>query len=153
MRRALYPGLLLAVAAAAAGCQGEKPPYTFAPVEGTVTKDGKPLPGVFVIFWGDEDAGTKQPLSSGSTDSAGHYHLHTEQGQDGAVVGRHRVCIRETGPLVQRFAGNRPANKQLPGELPAAGPAEVPPAYGRREQTPLRAEMRPGAPVLDVEVK
>jgi hypothetical protein len=151
MTRPLCRGLLLAVVAAA-GCQNGKPPYTLAPVEGTVRKDGQPLPGVIVVFWGDDDA-IKGPLSACPTDSAGHYRLHTEQGRDGALVGRHRVCIVETGALVQRFLGRKSANKQLTNELPAAGPSVVPPAYGRRDQTPLRAEVPAGGQVLDFEVK
>jgi hypothetical protein len=151
MTRPLCRGLLLAVVTAAAGCQAGKPPYTFAPVEGTVRKDGQPLPGVVVIFWGDDT--TKGPPSVCPTDSAGHFRLHTEKGQEGALVGRHRVCIVEAGATMQGFVGHKTGGKHQPKEPPAAGSSLVPPAYGRRDQTPLRAEVQAGGQVLDFEVK
>jgi hypothetical protein len=145
-------GLLAAALAVAAGCQSNNSPYTFAPVEGTVSKDGKPLAGVLVVFCGDADAGSQGPNSTGPTDSAGHYRLHTHQGVDGALVGRHRVCILDREMLGRAFSRN-PANKKLSNERPAPGTSAVSPAYTRREQTPLRAEVRPGGQVLDFEVK
>jgi hypothetical protein len=151
MARPLLAGLLLA-AVTAAGCQGSKSPYTFAPVEGTVRKNGQPLPGVVVLFWGDNGT-TQGPVSSGPTDSAGHYHLRTEQGVDGALVGRHRVCILETAALMQRSGGRNGRGKQLPKDLTEPGPSAVSPGYARREQTPLRAEVRPGEQVLDFDLK
>jgi hypothetical protein len=153
MSRSACVGLLAAALAAAAGCQGNKSPYTFAPVEGTVRKDGKPLPGVIVVFWGDGDAGTRGPPSAGPTDATGHYRLHTNQGIDGALVGRHRVCILEAPAPMLAFRGRNPANNNPSKDVPAADPSGVPPGYHRREQTPLRAEVRPGEQVLDFDVK
>jgi hypothetical protein len=154
MFRPLRMGLFAAALAAAAGCQGEKSPYTFAPVEGTVTKGGKPLPGVVVLFWGDAEAGTTGPLSSGPTDAAGHYHLHTEQGVDGALVGRHRVCIIETDVLIERIMRRNSAKKDMLKGAAPAGPAVVPANYALKEDTPLRAEVQAGGgQVIDFEVK
>ena len=153
MSRPLCAGLLAAALASAAGCQSEKSPYTFAPVEGTVRKDGQPLAGVVVVFWADADAGAVGPHSTGPTDSAGHYRLHTDQGVEGAVVGRHRVCILETGKMLASFLAHKPATGKLPRELPVPGPSVVPAGYGRREQTPLRAEVQHGPQVLDFDVK
>jgi hypothetical protein len=157
-------GLLAAALAAAAGCQSNSSPYNFAPVEGTVSKDGKPLAGVLIVFCADAAAGTQGPNSTGATDSAGHYRLHTHQGVDGAIVGRHRVCILDKEALARALSHN-PASRMAakegrasgpstePKDGPASGPSDVPPGYTRREQTPLRAEVRPGAQVLDFEVK
>lgn len=153
MFRLPCPGLLAAALVAATGCQGNPSPYTFAPVEGTVKKDGKPLSGVVVVFWGDAEAGTVGPLSTGPTDSSGHYHLHTEQGVNGALVGRHRVCIVETGVLMDRIFSRNSAKKDMVKGLAPAGPPVVPPNYALREETPLRAEVQPGEQVIDFEVK
>jgi hypothetical protein len=71
-----------AVACMAGGCG---PKLTFYPVEGTVTKDGRPLRGIEVVFLADPNAGTVGPRATGMTDEAGHYRLRTENGEDGAV--------------------------------------------------------------------
>jgi hypothetical protein len=152
MGRPLLSWLLLASAIAATSCQRQAP-LQFAPVEGTVTKGGKPLSGVVVVFWGDAEAGTAGPCSTGPTDVAGRYQLHTEQGETGAVVGRHRVCIVDAATLIGRL-GRRPAARAgLHGELPAPAPSPVPPSYADKNETPLRADVWPGPQVIDLEVK
>jgi hypothetical protein len=143
---------LLAALAAAAGCQS-KSPYAFAPVEGTVRKGGQPLSGVVVVFWGDADAGTTGPLSSGPTDPTGHYRLHTEQGVDGALVGKHKVCIIETCVLVDRILSRGSAKKDMLKGMVPTGPPVVPQNYAVKESTPLRADVQPGEQVIDFEVK
>jgi hypothetical protein len=61
--------LLGVLAVASIGCQS-KPP--FAPVEGTITKAGKPLAGVIVDFY--PALGTHGPRSTSTpTDETGHY--------------------------------------------------------------------------------
>jgi hypothetical protein len=150
MVRFLSGVFLLATLAAAFGCQRE-PPRQFAPVEGTVTKGGKPLANVVVVFWGDPESGTLALLSSGATDAAGHYRLHTDQGDDGAVVGRHRVCIVEGGIFRQGFRAPNGERHSRPNELPT--PSQVPPSYANKNQTILRAEVCPGEQVINLEVK
>jgi hypothetical protein len=83
---------LLALAVAAEGCQ-RGPTWNLAPVEGTVTKDGRPLPHIEVVFLTDIDAGTQGPKASSFTDEAGHYRLRTDNGDDGAVAGKYRVVL------------------------------------------------------------
>src|SRR5689334_15513348 len=74
------------------GCQrGSK--WNLAPVEGTVTNEGRPLAGAMVVFLADTEAGTTGPRASGWTDAAGHYLLRTDQGEEGVVPGKHRVLI------------------------------------------------------------
>jgi hypothetical protein len=149
MIRLLQNLFLLAILATALGCQRE-PPLKFAPVEGTVTKGCKPLVNVVVLFLGDPEGGAMTPLSSGATDADGHYRLHTDQGDDGAVVGRHRVCIVEGGIFRQ---GSHPPNgerRSRPNELTAS--PQVPPSYANKNQTILRAEVRPGEQVINLEV-
>ncbi len=151
MVRSPYAGLVLA-ALAMAGCQ-DKPPFTFAPVEGTVTRDGKPLAGVVVTFQAETAPGTVAPESSAVTNAAGHYQLHTCQGQEGAVIGRHRVCLAEAGALLSRVGGRTAAADRVPKDQPKLQPSGVPAAHATKNETPLRAEVRPGAQVIDFEVK
>jgi hypothetical protein len=172
MVRSFSSALVLAALAAAVGCQGE-PAFRLAPVEGTVTKGGKPLAGVIVVFWGDPDARTVGPCAIGPTDAAGHYELHTEQGETGAVVGRHRVCILDSQFLQSRLVrrSHNLNQNRVPDGLPASaypktetGPNKTggtssfsdPPVserYADQKSTPLRAEVRPGGQVIDLEIE
>ena|SRR5579883_2884280 len=153
VRRSLVTAL--ALAAALSGCQRE-PEFVFAPVTGTVTKNGAPLPGVRVIFYPDADADTRGPRSLAVTDAAGHYQLRTDTGVDGAAVGNHRVCLLEPHDLTrvvqQRFAKQPGAAKDLADKLTPADAPRLPPAYGSVGQTPLRAEVRAGSQSIDFTV-
>jgi hypothetical protein len=77
------------------GCGGRD--YDVAPVEGTVTLDGKPLVNAAVNFQpiaGGEGSHSPGPGSYGRTDDKGRYALRTvEPDEAGAVVGRHKVYI------------------------------------------------------------
>jgi hypothetical protein len=157
MTRAKITGLLLGVLAiASAGCQG-KPP--FAPVEGTVTQGGKPLAGVIVDFY--PDPGTLGPRSTSTpTDEAGHYRLRSSWGgQDGAVMGPHRVCILDAhergrnsfGRLPKKAANSKEAPKEEMLRKQAA--PRVPPSYSHPNETPLRVEVHSGPQVIDFDVK
>lgn len=57
-------------------------------VTGTVTLDGKPLPGVVVAFQPETGRG-----STGRTDEQGKYTLGYNAELDGAAVGMHKVTI------------------------------------------------------------
>jgi hypothetical protein len=153
--------LLLGVLAfAPLGCQ-EKPP--FVPVEGTVTKEGKPLAGVIVDFYPDD--GTPGPRSTSEpTDEAGHYRLRsTRNGDDGAAVGTHRVCIHDTrrgfrmvlSRLPKEVESSEEVRKKVKEFNKKTAPASlrVPPRYGRANETPLRVEVHPAPQVIDLKVK
>jgi len=76
------------------GCGG--PLFPMAPVSGRVTLDGKPLAGAHVGFEpkrsGERlDAG---PGSYGKTDAEGRFRLVSLEGDNGAVIGTHRVWVR-----------------------------------------------------------
>jgi hypothetical protein len=154
MVRSFATGLLLAALAASAGCQGE-PPFRLAAVEGSVTRGGKPLAGVIVVFWGDPEAGTVGPCSLGPTDAAGRYELHTEQGAKGAVVGRHKVCILDSRVVQSRLLrGNHKLDpNHLPDGFASPGAPPVALRYADQKSTPLRAEVGPAEQVIDLEVK
>jgi len=147
---------LLVLAAIAGGCQ-RGPAWDLTAVEGTVTKDGRPLRGVQVVFLPDTDA--VGPRSTGLTDEAGHYRLRTGNGDDGAVVGKHRILIFDLeaakgrrrpahGPQLPEFAKRLEEQGKTAGDAP-----RVPPRYGRFNETPLRVDVQPGAQVIDLEVK
>ena len=105
-----------------------------------------------VVFWGDSEAGGPLPGSHGSTNSAGHYRLYSDQGAEGAVVGPYRVCVVEASAVLNRMV-SRKASERLPKDLVSAQAPEVPETYTRRTETPLRAVVQPGAQVIDFEIK
>jgi hypothetical protein len=113
------------LALALAGCH-KGPAYTLSTVEGTVKVNGQPLGNVTVQFIpvppGDQPS---PPGSVGKTDDQGHYALRTADGQEGAVVGKHRVVIR----------GERADERShTPGTAHL-----VPPAYTEVPNNPLGA--------------
>ncbi len=114
--------ILLAISMLCTGCSGSSGPKT-APVKGTITIAGKPLPNVGVTFLPEG----KGPTASGNTDQNGNFTLRTTNPGDGAVVGTHRVVIgaAEEGPRKK-------------------GAAAIPQKYDRFETTDLTAEVKPG---------
>jgi hypothetical protein len=146
---------LLVLTAAAGGCQ-RRPAWKLASVEGTVTKGGRPLRGIEVVFVTDLDAGTQGPRASGTTDEAGHYHLRTDNGNDGAVVGKHRVLVIDLEAVQKRLfarASRGPQRKDTARLSPeiakrleeqqkqAVDTPRVPLSYEHFNETPLRAEV------------
>jgi hypothetical protein len=152
--RMMILGGLLALAAAAGGCQ-RGPTWNLAPVEGTVTKGGRPLRGIEVVFLADSDAGTLGPRATGRTDEAGHYRLRTDSGEDGVAAGKHRVVLfdleaanKQLGRSFREKQRKEAARlspemaKRLEEELKKSADAlRLPPSYGRINKTPLRAEV------------
>ena len=133
MRR-LSPALVFCLLLAGCG-----PKQAFAPVEGTVTLDGEPLPGVVVRFLPDNDKGTKGPTSEGYTDEQGKYVLKcASPARDGAVVGWHHVVVED--PNDERpFQGEVRKTKQ-----------RVPPKYSDPSRPALSLEVKAGAPTINV---
>jgi hypothetical protein len=83
---------LLLGALALAGCG---PRVKFAPVDGTVKINGRPAPNISVQFLPDALKGGKGPTSFGTTGADGKFRLKTSDGQEGAVVGPHRVVLAD----------------------------------------------------------
>ena len=146
---------VLLAALTAAGCgRGQK--WDLTSVTGTVTRGGKPLPGVEVQFLPEAGAGVRGPRTTGITDARGRYRLSTDVGEDGAVVGKHRVCLFDRTVL---FPPGSTIRDQLPPDvaarLPPAGPAQearFPESYGRPGETPLRAGVKPGDNTFDFDL-
>lgn len=79
--------------AALSGCDGKD--YTLAPVSGTVTFDGKPVPKLLVNL-SPKPVGENYavgPFSQGKTDSEGKFTLKTRYDDEGAVVGKHTLTL------------------------------------------------------------
>jgi hypothetical protein len=132
----------------------------FAEVEGVVTLDGRPLDGVEVVFLPDAEKGTNGPRAAAFTDAQGHYKLHSDKvNKDGAVLGLHRICIRDityiaaVGLPVMR-ASRPPAELTPPdAEGGKAKRSRVPPPYTSPSETPLHIEVKPGRQTHDIEIK
>jgi len=142
--------VLLVLAIMAVGCQ-RGPTWNLAPVEGTVTQAGRPLAGIQVVFLADLEAGTQGPRTLGTTDKDGRYRLRTHNGDWGAAIGQYRVCLFEPDDPAHNWQVKLPKERVV--KLPAPSALKLPPAYGRFDETPLRAEVHPSPQVIDLEVK
>jgi hypothetical protein len=148
---------LLAVAAAAGGCQRGST-WNLTPVAGTVTKEGHPLAHVQVIFLADVEAGTQGPRASGFTDQKGHYRLRNDN-DDGTVVGKHRVLVlvpkARREPMKRLGSGSQPkqAAQFLLEDGKRPNEQQVPPRYGSIKETPLRAEVGAEPMVFDIDIR
>jgi hypothetical protein len=79
----------------AIGCGGGK---ELATVEGTITKDGQPAEGIWVMFSPSEGG---RP-GNGRTDKNGHYVIRYTASRDGANIGGNKVVIGKGGELDDR---------------------------------------------------
>lgn len=87
-----------AVCFLAAGCSGGP---AIAEVEGTVKLAGKGLDKIQVEFWPEREG----PRSMGTTDAQGRYVLTVDGTRKGAVVGSHKVVLKDVGVLGDKFLG------------------------------------------------
>jgi hypothetical protein len=77
---------------AISGCGGGS--YDTAPVEGTVTFEGQPVPGGSISFIPIGGDGTRAGKpGSGTIQSDGTYKMSTYGTDDGAMIGRHNVLF------------------------------------------------------------
>jgi hypothetical protein len=104
------------------GCTRGDAPKT-APVKGTVTMQGKPLPHVGVTFLPTG----KGPTASGNTNDQGEFTLMTSRPGDGAVIGTHKVAV-----------GSADEGPRKPGS------PIIPEKYGSPNTTDLTAEVKAG---------
>ena len=164
-RVVLFCGLL-ALFAVAGGCQ-RRSTWNLASVEGTITKDGRPLRDIKVVFLADSDTDAKGPRSTGITDDAGHYRLRTDGGDEGVVIGKHRVLVfdlKESGRTFRYAMSRQPQRKTTlqplssqEGKRPEdplkstakEAPLRVPRSYRSFNETLLRVEVQPGSQTLD----
>jgi hypothetical protein len=107
----------------------------YGEVEGTVTLAGRPLPDVEVMFLPETDAGYSGPFSSGFTNESGRFRLiEMRSGRSGALVGIHRVCVKD-------LLANGTTPPRFPDE------------YTQTSATPLRdVNVEPGSQTYDLDL-
>jgi hypothetical protein len=96
MKYVSLAAVLAAVLVAASGCDtGPK----YVPVSGIVTLDGQPYTEAVVVFQPQATESNPNPGrgSSSYTDAKGRFTLKTDEGQEGAVRGKHLVRIMTKG--------------------------------------------------------
>jgi len=119
-------------------------------VEGTVKLDGKPLGNVHVQFVPDEP-GVKVSGSTGITDEKGHYRLSRENGEPGAVVGKHLVVLVR-GREARRALGEQvDGGADEPGSQAKKDRRPIPPIYTMASKTPLVVDVKPEQHTYDLE--
>ncbi len=141
--------LRMAILASVTGCSDRGPTeeFDFAQVSGTLRLNGQPMDQAKVEFV--PDAG---PSSVGYTDELGQYSLttnnQTNQAQvPGAVVGNHRVLIRDLKGYPTTPEGKGAGAGIITGER------RISDRYGDVLQTPLHEEVKTGAPqTIDLDV-
>jgi len=107
-------------------------------VSGTVTLDGKPLPGVIVIFHPHEH---QAPLARGTSTETGEFVLDADDGGNGVVVGPYRVVVLDPQSLAAGLGA-------VPGQSAQTG--RVPPRYQSWEQTSLEIEVLSESAAVEV---
>lgn len=118
------------------GCSGGP---AFAEVEGTVTQNGKPLGNVKVEFWPEKNG----PTSTGVTDASGKYVLKAEDGtRQGAVVGDHKILLRDLDMLGTKFLGRKAENVS---DMSGGKKNRIPASYSDNKSTKLKATVSAGA--------
>lgn len=118
---------------------------TFAEVSGTIRLNGKPMDKAMVEFVPDTEKGATGPNSVGYTDERGQYTLTSYTKAPGAVVGNHRVLIRDVKGYPTTKEG------MLAGTI--TGKRRISDRYGDVAQTPLHKEVKGGAPqTIDLDV-
>lgn len=128
----------LALAYLAIGLAGCSSGPTYAEVEGVVTQNGKPLGNVKVEFWPE----TNGPISTGVTDPAGKYVLKAEDGSRlGAVVGEHKVLLRDLDMLGTKFLGRKAENV---ADMSGGKKNRIPATYSDNKNTKLKATVNAG---------
>ena len=127
---------------ALAGCGGSR---KLAEVQGTVKdKKGMPLDKIMVEFW-PEGQGQR---SSAVTDKDGKYTLMTDDGKHkGAVVGRHRVVLRDSGILGDKFLGRGGEDVDMAkGKKP-----RIAAKFGDSKSTTIIKDVASGSNTIDLE--
>ncbi|HEV8059896.1 MAG TPA: hypothetical protein VGP68_08485 [Gemmataceae bacterium] len=136
------------------GCSGNN--EKIVSVTGTVTHNGKPVPGMVVSFVPQQM--TVTGVSTGETDEQGRYELTVfSSGQSGAVVGMHKVWIslprkeptqvvdKDERMMKKKEEKNKkkggPGTEMMPTEI-----AKILKKYGSLDKTPLTKEVK-GDPI------
>jgi hypothetical protein len=126
------PYLILVAALLTIGCNGESARISEA--QGIVKLHNKPVPNAEIMFLPEDSS--KGPSSSAITDADGHFTLKTEDGRDGAVVGKHRVTVRTSKPRNDPRPEDNPHAGSMTGDMPSYVPVSE--VYGKvNAQNPI----------------
>ena len=131
---------MIALLAAAVGCDSGPAAPPLGTVKGKVTLDGKPAVGMAVIFTPDSTRS-----STGLTDNAGNYTLEFDKGHKGAAIGKHKVQV------TQRLEAD-PAKLAAAGAAAGGGgpPTMIPARYN--DKSILEADVKAGENTFDFEL-
>ena len=111
--------------------------------------NGTPLADVEVYFIPDGQMGTRGPRAAAVTDAEGRFHLDLGKLGQGALVGHHRVVLVDRlalAPVPDEREGKAGARARGPQ------PSRIPERYTTATGTPLRAEVRASAQVIELDV-
>ena len=136
-------GSMLLLAICGCGKSGPSPTMTTLPVAGTVTLDGKPLPGADVVFMGSEAAS----VYVGRTDDKGEYQL---RGAGNAQVNCQGKC-RVTISRLVKPDGSLPAADEPPANSGAT--ESLPSRYSDAAFTELSADVPDGGGKVNFDLK
>ena len=110
-------------------------------VDGTAKLNGKPIGDLQIECHPDKGG----PSSLAQTDGQGHFQLTCDDGRRGAILGPHRVLIRDLkvyeGVPPGRAAENAPLK-----------PSRIPERYADTYRTPLKIDVRPGQQTIELNV-
>jgi hypothetical protein len=133
--------ILLLASAFLAGCTADEyRELGLIDVSGTVTLDGKPLPGAKVSFVSDD-----KRSAIGVTDSSGHYKLMYDSKRAGAMPGPKIVRITQADVAGESTDANAPTS----GEGAVKEP--IPARYNRNSE--LKADVSPATKTFDFPLK
>ncbi len=154
VRKVIGVVLFVGTVVAAGGCERA---VSTVPVEGVVTRNGKPLSNIEVVFLADPDTKTVGPRATGKTDESGRYRLQLEGGGPGAVPGTHRVLVldlKSGKPTIGHGKGALPAPPEHAkrSEVELKSSPRVPANYSGINSTPLRATVGTDPLVFDIEL-
>jgi hypothetical protein len=103
------------------------------PVRGQVLLDGKPLPGVLVVFHPVVDEGFDSGRPTAQTDAEGRFTVITHGLGDGVPAGEYRVAVVEL-----RAGGGETDVQSDVGGPPGVRTTRPPAVYGRPETSGLK---------------
>jgi hypothetical protein len=159
-RRFLVCSMIVPCLATMVGCGSSE---QMAPVKGRLTAAGKPLGDVQVQFIPDTEQGGQGPRSVGTTDKEGFYHLTTDDGRPGAVVGPHLIVLSDLSkvdPDAVRMPRSPKDTSRAAPALPKAGEPPPPAApalrfakeFSSSARTSLKKTVAEGDQTIDLEV-
>lgn len=142
LRRAAGAGLVCGLLALA-GCGGGP---VLAPVTGKVTLDGKPLDRIAIEFHPDGEG----PRSTATTGADGTFTLQTDTGRPGAVVGTHKVVLRD----LSLFPDRPISRDELNQDFSKGKKARIKSDFGDRAKTTVTKTVENGkANDITIELK